>query len=254
MRYELSHGEWDVIKPMLPNKPRGVPRVDDRRVLNGIFWALRSGEPWRDLPETYGPHTTCYNRFVRWRKAGVWDRLMQAVAEIHDGDVQMIDSSSVRVHQHAANTSESGGERCMGRSRGGLTTKIHALTDAHGLPLELILTPGQAADCPTAARLLGRLREGTILLADKAYDADWLRHSIETAGAAPNIPSKITRRWRACFSAALYRERNRIERFFNRIKHCRRVATRYEKHASNFLAMLKLAAVRLWLRHYESMT
>ncbi len=142
----------------------------------------------------------------------------------------------------------------MGRSRGGLTTKIHALTDAHGLPLELVLTPGQAADCPTAAKLLGRLREGTILLADKAYDADWLRRSIEAAGAAPNIPSKVTRRWRACFSGALYRERNRIERFFNRIKHCRRIATRYEKHASNFLAMLKIAAVRLWLRHYESMT
>ena len=142
----------------------------------------------------------------------------------------------------------------MGRSRGGLTTKIHALTDARGLPLELILTPGQAADCPTAAKLLGRLREGTILLADKAYDADWLRRSIEAAGAAPNIPSKVTRRWRACFSAVLYRERNRIERFFNRIKHCRRIATRYEKHASNFLAMLKLAATHLWLRHNESVT
>src|SRR5690242_15675138 len=94
----------------------------------------------------------------------------------------------------------------------------------------------------------------SILLADKAYDADWLRRSIEAAGAAPNIPSKVTRRWRACFRSALYRERNRIERFFNRIKHCRGITTRYEKHASNFLAMLKLAAVRLWLRHYESMT
>lgn len=142
----------------------------------------------------------------------------------------------------------------MGRSRGGLTTKIHALTDARGLPLELVLTPGQAADCPAAARLLGRLRAGTVLLADKAYDADWLRRSVEALGAAPNIPSKANRRWRACFSAALYRQRNRIERFFNKIKHYRRLATRYEKHASNFLAMLKLAAVRLWLRHNESMT
>ena len=254
MRYELSDVEWSVINPMLPNKPRGVPRVDDRRVLNGIFWVLRSGAPWRDLPETYGPHTTCYNRFVRCRNAGVLDRLMEAVTAARDADVQMIDSSSVRVHQHAANTKGSGGDRRMGRSRGGLTTKIHALTDAHGLPLELVLTPGQAADCPTAAKLLGHLRAGTIPLADKAYDADWLRRSIKAAGAAPNIPSKITCRWRACFSAVLYRERNRVERFFNKIKHCRRIATRYEKHASNFLAMLKLAAVRRWLRRYESMT
>ena len=103
-RYELTEYEWQAIRPHLPNKPRGVARVDDRRVLNGIFWVLRSGSPWRDLPERYGPYTTCYNRFVRWTKAGVWDRLMDAVSAAHDGKVQMIDSSSVRVHQHAANT------------------------------------------------------------------------------------------------------------------------------------------------------
>lgn len=142
----------------------------------------------------------------------------------------------------------------MGRSRGGLTTKVHALVDAHGLPLQFVLTPGQAADCPAAASLLDRLATGTVVIADKAYDADWLRRSIEATGAVPNIPSKANRRWRACFSRVLYRERNRIERFFNRVKHCRRIATRYEKHAANFLALLKLAAVRLWLRHYESMT
>ena len=102
MRYELSDYEWRVIKPMLPNKPRGIPRVDDRRILNGIFWVLRSGAPWRDLPDGYGPHTTCYNRFVRWRRAGVWDRIMDALAAAHDTAVQMIDTSVVRVHQHGS--------------------------------------------------------------------------------------------------------------------------------------------------------
>ena len=91
MRDELSDYEWTAIKPMLPNKPRGVRRVNDRRVLNGIFWVLRSGAPWRDLPENYGPRTTCYNRFVRWRRAGVWDRIMDALAAGHDAAVQMID-------------------------------------------------------------------------------------------------------------------------------------------------------------------
>ncbi len=102
--YELTDFEWSVIAPLLPNKPRGVPRVDDRRVLNGIFWVLRTGAPWRALPNEYGPHTTCHNRFVRWRKAGVWDRVMAAVSQAYDGEVQMIDSTSVRVHQHAANS------------------------------------------------------------------------------------------------------------------------------------------------------
>ncbi len=102
-RFDLTDYEWSVIAPLLPNKVRGVARVDDRRVLNGIFWRLRTGAPWADIPERYGPPTTCYNRFVRWRKAGVWDRILGSVSEAYDGDIQMIDSSSVRVHQHAAN-------------------------------------------------------------------------------------------------------------------------------------------------------
>ena len=101
-RYDLTDFEWRVIKPLLPNKPRGVPRVDDRRTLNGIFWVLRSGAPWRDLPERYGPRSTCYNRFMRWRKAGVWDRLMAAISATHDGETQMIKSISIRAHQQAA--------------------------------------------------------------------------------------------------------------------------------------------------------
>jgi transposase len=118
MRYELSDYEWSVIKPILPNKPRGIPRVDDRHILNCIFWVLRPGAPWRDLPDGYGPHTTCYNRFVRWRRAGVWDPIMDALAAAHDAAVQMIDLSIVRVHQHGACIANNNGQH-IGRSRGG---------------------------------------------------------------------------------------------------------------------------------------
>jgi transposase len=112
-------------------KARGVPRVDDRRVLNGICWMLRSGAPWRDLPDCYGPRTTCYNRFVRWRRAGVWERIMPALAAVHDAAVQMIDTSIVRVHQHAACAARNRSQS-MGRSRGGLTSKIHAVVTRTG--------------------------------------------------------------------------------------------------------------------------
>lgn len=104
-RYDLTEFEWRTIQPLLPNKPRGVARVDDRRVLNGIFYTLRSGSPWADMPERYGPWTTVYNRFNRWRKAGHWNRLMDAIIAAHVArgqKVQMIDSTSVRVHQQAA--------------------------------------------------------------------------------------------------------------------------------------------------------
>ena len=176
MRNELTDYEWTAIQPFLPDKPRGVPRVTDRRVLNGIFWVLRSGAPWRDLPDNFGPYTTCYNRFVRWRRAGVWDRIMNSLSLAHDAGVQMIDTSVVRVHQHGASITS------------------------------------------------------------------------ENRGVWANIPPRCNRNEPICFSPYLYRARNLVERFFNRIKHCRRVATRYDKLAANYLAFVQLASIRLWLR------
>jgi transposase len=105
----------------------------NRRILNGIFWVLRAGAPWRDLPERYGSYTTAYNRFNRWRKAGIWDGMMDAIVKAHDGKVQMIDSSIVRVHR--LRSQKKSGDRCVGRSRGGITTKIHARVDAKGRPV-----------------------------------------------------------------------------------------------------------------------
>ncbi len=90
------------------------------------------------------------------------------------------------------------------------------------------------------------------MLADKAYDADRIREMIQDQGAKPNIPPKSNRRWKPRFSKRLYRERNLIERFFSKLKHFRRVATRYDKLAANFLAMIQLASMPLWLRTYES--
>ena len=142
----------------------------------------------------------------------------------------------------------------MGRSRGGLTTKIHVLVDARGLPFRFELTPGQEHDSQAAAGLLDGLWPNSFVLGDKAYDADWIRRQIEDQGAAANIPDRSNRKQSHAFSPTLYRERNRVERFFNRLKHCRRVATRYEKLAANYLAMIKLATIRIWLRAYESTT
>jgi transposase len=251
MRYELTAEAWAAIRPMLPNKPRGVPRVNDRRVLNGIFWILRSGAPWRDLPLNFGPYTTCYNRFARWRRAGVWTKIMNALAGAHDAAVQMIDTSIVRVHQHGACITKNK-RQSMGRSRGGLTSKIHALVDTNGLPIRLALSPGEAHDNRLAGKLLYRLQSGSMLLADRGYDADWIRDLTMKRGAWANIPPRSNRRDPICFSPHLYRARNRVERFFNRIKQCRRIATRYDKLAANFLAFVQLASIRLWLRANES--
>lgn len=126
MRYALTDTEWNYIQPILPCKLRGVKRVDDRRVLNGIFCILRSGAPWRDLPDCFGPYTTCYNRFVRWQRAGVWDDILEAISNQQDADVQMIDSSIIRVHQHGACIKQNA-DNCTGRSRGGLAANFLAM-------------------------------------------------------------------------------------------------------------------------------
>jgi transposase len=142
----------------------------------------------------------------------------------------------------------------MGRSRGGLTTKIHAVVDRNGLPVRLALTPGQDHDNALVTDLLADLKPHSMVLADRAYDADAIRRLVNEQGAFANIPPKRNRKDPICFSPFLYKARNRIERFFNKMKHFRRVATRYDKLAANYLAALKLASVRLWLRVYESTT
>lgn len=133
-------------------------------MLNGIFWRIRAGAPWRDLPERYGHATTVYNRYVRWRKAGVWGRLLEAFSQAGLSTTQMIDTSSVRVHLHAGSTKKGDNDRLMGRSQGGLTTKLHAVVDAAGMPLRLGLAAGQRHDNSLAAELLAGLPPAALVL------------------------------------------------------------------------------------------
>jgi transposase len=142
----------------------------------------------------------------------------------------------------------------MGRSRGGLTTKIHAVVDACGLPITLKLTEGQAHDGRSAQDMLGSIEAGDILLADRAYDSDALRKTLAERGAWANIKPMPGRRTIPAFSDVLYRYRNLVERFFNKLKHYRAVATRYDKQAENYLAGVKLASIRIWMRFNESVT
>ena len=136
----------------------------------------------------------------------------------------------------------------MGRSRGGLTTKIHALVDANGLPITLKLTEGQAHDGRSAADMLTGIGPGQTLLADRAYDSDALRQSIENQGGWANIKPMPGRVNIPFFSPFVYKQRNLVERFFNKLKHFRAIATRFEKHDVNYLALVKLASSRIWMR------
>ena len=254
-RFDLTDFEWSVIQPLLPQKLRGVPRVDDHRVLNGIFWRLRTGAPWADIPARYGPHTTCVNRFNRWRKAGVWAMLLEAVSGAFEGDVQMIDSSSIRVHQHAANGQKNRPIPLHGSLAGRPDDQDPcARRRALGRPIRLKLTEGQAHDGRSAADMFDTVEAGDILLADRAYDSDELRDRLAARGAGGNIRPMPNRVRHPVFSPWVYRQRNAVERFFNKLKHFRAIATRYDKRDDNYLASVQLAPMRIWLRSYESVT
>ena len=141
------------------------------------------------------------------------------------------------------------GGQALGRSRGGFTTKLHLRCDARGLPLAIVLTPGQTHDSRAFEALVEDMARGTrCLIGDMGYDADWLRQELLLRGVLPVIPPNPVRQEPIPLDRELYRLRNRVERLVNRLKQFRAVATRYDKTAESFLAIVHLAASRLWLR------
>ncbi|TMJ36941.1 MAG: IS5 family transposase [Alphaproteobacteria bacterium] len=139
----------------------------------------------------------------------------------------------------------------MGLLRGGLTSKIHAVVEANGLPVQLGLTPGETHDNQLCTELLMGLQAKSMLLTDRGYDADWIRALVDQQGAWPIFRRNAIARTRSAL-VLTFTARNLVERFFNKIKQCRRVATRYDKLAANYLAFIKLASIRIWLRANES--
>jgi transposase len=140
----------------------------------------------------------------------------------------------------------------VGRSRGGLTTKIHARVDGKGRPVGLLISPGNDHDVTVAEALLEGLEKRTIVIADKGYDADRVCALIREQGAIPNIPTRANRKKKFRWKKAIYRERNHVERFFNKLKQFRRIATRYDELGATFLAFIQLASVRIWMRSMGS--
>ena len=137
-------------------------------------------------------------------------------------------------------------KQAVGRSRGGRNTKIHALADAKGRLIAILLTGGEAHDCPLAERLIRRVKTAKRLLGDKAYDSAELRLQLKQRGAEPVIPNRSNRKQLFSFSKRLYKQRHRIENAFSRLKDFRRIATRYDRLARNFLASVCLVAALVW--------
>ncbi|MFE4956143.1 IS5 family transposase [Streptomyces sp. NPDC056653] len=306
-RGDLTNAEWDRLESFLPpGGARGGRWSDHRRVINGVLYRVRTGVQWRDLPERFGPWETVYKRHRRWSVDGTWKMLLSRIQGAEDAaggidwDVS-VDSTAVRAHQHAAGARKTpaavvpekgagrgtnqvdpaaeagrpaggGGQigECLGRSRGGFTTKIHLVAEGRCRPLAFVLTPGHYGDGPQLERVLEQVsvpRTGVgrprtrpdHVLADKAYTSRKNRRYLRRRGIRHTIPERLDQQRHrqnrgsrggrpAGFDSERYKKRNTVERAINRLKGFRAVATRYEKRAYIYLGTVTLAALVIWLR------
>ena len=239
---DLTDAQWNRIKFVFEKRAKvGRPSLNPRTVLNGILWILKSGARWRDLPARYGNWNSIYHKFRLWCSQGLFARLLQLInAKEREATFLELDSTFCKVHQSACSALK---EQAIGSSRGGKNTKIHVLINERMQLLNVLLTGGQVHDSEPAVTLLKGIKiKGKTILADKAYSCEQIRFFIAEHGAVACIPDKINSKVKHDFDSQLYKQRNIVERFFQRIKNYRHISTRYDKLAFCFENFVLLAA------------
>jgi len=226
----LTDEQMDRLRPFFP-KSHGRPRVDDRRVLSGIIFVNRNGMRWRDM--------------------GIFMRMMDGLSAAKtEPQTIMIDATYLKAHRTASSLRLKKGDpgRLIGRTKGGMNTKLHAITDQNGRPLSFFMTAGQISDYTGAAALLDSLPAAQWMLVDRGYDADWFRDALEEKGIKPCIPGRKSGGKPVKYDKRKYKRRNRIEMMFGRLKDWRRIATRYDRCPNVFFSAICLVAtVMFWL-------
>ncbi len=218
-----------------------------RQTVEGIYYRLRVGCPWRDLPADFGKWNAVYKRFNAWSLQEKLMAIFQALVVQPDLEWIFIDGSIMKAHQHSSGAANAQ-ETAIGKSVPGNTTKIHMAVDACGLPIRFSVTGGEVHDCKEAPELVAKLPLAVYMIADKGYDSEPLRLQIRDQGAVPIIPRKQNSTvGNDNMDWCLYKYRHLVENVFARLKHFRAVATRYDKLKRNFESVIALACAFIWL-------
>jgi transposase len=248
MHYLIKDTEFaEILKFLFQIK--GIHKKDIvrlRRFIEAVYFICRSGSQWRLLPFYYGDWRAVHKRFKSWSKRNIWQKIFEFAQKDPDNECAMFDSTIVRSHACSAGygTQE---QQALGRSKGGFSTKIHARVDALGNPLQFILTAGQRHDI-TQAKALNAGYYDIPIIADTAYDSDDFIESLEEKQCDPTIPPRKNRKKPRDYDKHIYKERHQIECFFGKIKHFRRIFSRFDKSALSYLSFLHFVGTLIWLR------
>lgn len=245
-RTMLTDEHWSKLNAIML-KDRVYNKPEHRNTMEGILYRMRTGCPWRDVPESFGDWNTIYRRFNLWSKKGVLMRLFKSLRHEPDLEWEFIDGSIVKAHQHStgARTEDDEG---IGKSVAGNTTKIHMAVDSYGLPIEFCITGGEVHDSKAAPTLIEMLPRADYVIADRGYDSETLREQIRDKNAIPVIPRKKNSKvGNDDIDWCLYKYRHLVENIFARLKQYRGIATRYDKLKRNYESTLALACSIIWL-------
>lgn len=216
-------------------------------MVEAIFYVLRTAVAWRDLPACYGPWNSAYTRWRRWCTLGLWQKILDLLARRATGRLRFIDGTHIKLHQFGTNPAGGQMAQAIGRTKGGLNTKLCAVVEGKGRLIAAVVAPGQIYEVEAAAPLLDALKN-VLLVGDKGFDVDALRQKLQAQDCLASIPPRSGRRAPAWYHQSFYRQRHQIENFFQRIKIYKRVSTRYEKLALTFINFIIVAAVFDWLK------
>ena len=245
-RQMLSEEHWSKLRNIMLEQSIYI-KSTLRLTVEGIFYRMRAGCPWRDLPPKFGKWYSVYQAFNRWSCKGKLIKVFKTLVNKPDMEWAFIDGSIVKAHQHCTGAATKKNE-AIGRSSGGNTTKIHMVVDSYGLPIQFKITGGEVHDSKVAQALISDLPLADYVIADRGYDSEAIRHFIEERHSIPVIPRKKNSKiGNDSMDWHLYKHRHLVENVFARLKHFRAIATRFDKLKRNFESLLAFACAFLWL-------